>query len=270
MFKIALCAAILAIAYAEDGIVYLMDPTGKSGVTGTVRFLKLPSGINVIGDIRGLTPGKHGFHIHQEGNIQPSCLAAGGHFNPFNKQHGGPDDSDRHVGDLGNIEADQNGVAHIDFRDTKISFEGATSILGRSIVVHEKVDDLGKGGHPDSLKTGNAGGRLACGVVGVVTVLTLSAGGHFNPFNKQHGGPEDSDRHVGDLGNIEADQNGVAVFDFLDTKISFDGMTSILGRSAVVHEKVDDLGKGGHPDSLKTGNAGGRLACGVVGVVTTQ
>ncbi|XP_072398744.1 superoxide dismutase [Cu-Zn]-like isoform X2 [Diabrotica undecimpunctata] len=170
MIKIALCAAILAIAYAEEGTVYLFDPTGKSGVSGNVRFLQLPNGINVVGEIRGLPPGKHGFHIHQEGNISPSCLAAGGHFNPFDKHHGGPDDADRHVGDLGNIEADKNGVALIDFHDNKISFDGKTSIYGRSVVVHEKVDDLGKGGHPDSLKTGNAGGRLACGVVGVVTV----------------------------------------------------------------------------------------------------
>ncbi|XP_072398743.1 superoxide dismutase [Cu-Zn]-like isoform X1 [Diabrotica undecimpunctata] len=172
MIKIALCAAILAIAYAEEGTVYLFDPTGKSGVSGNVRFLQLPNGINVVGEIRGLPPGKHGFHIHQEGNISPSCLAAGGHFNPKKKLHGGPDDSvdHRHIGDLGNIEADENGIAFFNFIDSIISFKGETNIIGRSVVVHEKEDDLGKGGHPDSLQTGNAGGRLACGVIGVKTI----------------------------------------------------------------------------------------------------
>jgi len=73
----------------------------------------------------------------------------------------------RHAGDLGNIAAGDNGVAHVDLLDTHIPLHGPGSILGRAVVVHEKVDDLGKGGNEDSLKTGNAGGRLACGIIAI-------------------------------------------------------------------------------------------------------
>ncbi|KAG0453801.1 hypothetical protein HPP92_025105 [Vanilla planifolia] len=89
---------------------------------------------------------------------------------------------------------------------------------------------------------------------------------HFNPNNLTHGGPEDSIRHAGDLGNIFANSDGVAEATIVDTQIPLSGPTAIIGRSFVVHELEDDLGKGGKELSLSTGNAGGRLACGVVGL----
>lgn len=89
------------------------------------------------------------------------------YFFYFQKNHGAPIDTERHVGDLGNIEADGTGVATINFTDKVIDLEGAHNIIGRAVVVHEKEDDLGKGGQPDSLTTGNAGGRVACGVIGI-------------------------------------------------------------------------------------------------------
>lgn len=95
-------------------------------------------------------------------------MTAGAHYNPEGKTHGGPLDEIRHIGDLGNIEADENGDAHYEYEDHFIKIVGPTNnVVGRAMVVHEKVDDLGKGGNEDSLKTGNAGGRLACGVIGV-------------------------------------------------------------------------------------------------------
>lgn len=87
----------------------------------------------------------------------------------FQKTHGAPSDDVRHVGDLGNIEADEKGYAKIEMTDKIISLNsGETNILGRAIVVHTGEDDLGRGGHPDSLTTGNAGGRVACGIIGIL------------------------------------------------------------------------------------------------------
>ncbi|KAK2558081.1 Superoxide dismutase [Cu-Zn] [Acropora cervicornis] len=72
-----------------------------------------------------------------------------------------------HHGDLGNIIANEQGVAKVDMTDKLVSLVGKDSVVGRTIVVHEKADDLGKGGNEESTKTGNAGGRLACGVIGI-------------------------------------------------------------------------------------------------------
>ena len=121
--------------------------------------------------IKGLKPGKHGFHIHEAGNLSEGCGSCCSHFNPLGKNHGGLDGGlNRHLGDLGNIEADKNGncettmyVKHLRLRGNKYN------IMGRSIVVHADPDDLGKGGNPESLKTGNAGKRIGCAVIGYKT-----------------------------------------------------------------------------------------------------
>lgn len=94
----------------------------------------------------------------------------------------------------------------------------------------------------------------------------MSAGPHFNPAGKEHGGPTYEVRHAGDLGNITADDSGVAKIDIVDKQISLSGNLSILGRTVVVHADEDDLGDGGHELSKTTGNAGARLACGVIGI----
>jgi Cu-Zn family superoxide dismutase len=74
----------------------------------------------------------------------------------------------RHVGDLGNVQTDVNGIATVNIKDKHIALQGEHSILGRCLVVHEKADDLGRGGDDESKKTGNAGKRLACGIIGIV------------------------------------------------------------------------------------------------------
>ena len=151
--------------------ICIMHPDGDSGVKGLVKFVQQPGKITKItAEITGLTPGKHGFHIHQFGNLTQGCKTAGPHYNPFNKEHGGPGMEERHVGDLGNVIAGEDGKALYETEtdlELDIHLSGDLSVLGRSCVVHENEDDLGLGGHELSKVTGNAGGRLACGVIGI-------------------------------------------------------------------------------------------------------
>lgn len=121
----------------------------------------------MTGEVTGLKAGLHGFHIHEFGDNTNGCMSAGPHFNPHGKEHGGPTHEIRHAGDLGNVIADDSGVAKVDLADKQISLSGKLSILGRTVVVHADVDDLGDGGHELSKSTGNAGARLACGVIGI-------------------------------------------------------------------------------------------------------
>jgi len=143
---------------------------GDSNVAGTVTFTQeSESSPTLISfNIRGNDPNaQRGMHIHEFGDNTNGCTSAGPHFNPFKKSHGAPGDEERHVGDLGNISTDAQGNAVGELTDRLIKLIGPESILGRTIVVHGGTDDLGKGGHPESLKTGNAGPRPACGVIGI-------------------------------------------------------------------------------------------------------
>jgi Cu-Zn family superoxide dismutase len=137
--------------------------SGASGkVAGTIHFHKQPAGVHVQGRITGLTSGAHGFHIHEFGDCSAADFtSAGSHFNPTNEPHGARTDAKRHVGDMGNIDAGADGSATVDYTDNELRFDGMRSILGRGVIVHEKADDF------KTQPTGNAGGRLACGVVGV-------------------------------------------------------------------------------------------------------
>uniref|UniRef100_A0A7D7PEY2 Superoxide dismutase [Cu-Zn] n=1 Tax=Liposcelis entomophila TaxID=550478 RepID=A0A7D7PEY2_9NEOP len=123
--------------------------------------------VEISGTVFGLTPGLHGFHVHQNGSVDDNCAAAGPHFNPNNNTHGAPVDMIRHAGDLGNIIADAHGIAPLRIFDPYVSLLPGNPllILGKAIVVHEKEDDLGKGPDDESKKTGNAGKRLACCVI---------------------------------------------------------------------------------------------------------
>ncbi|XP_043673374.1 superoxide dismutase [Cu-Zn]-like isoform X3 [Vespula pensylvanica] len=138
-------------------------------ISGDITITQsLPNGpVKLSGKVNGLTEGLHGFHIHEKGDIKEGCTSTGAHFNPENNIHGAPEDTVRHVGDLGNIRANADGEAVIDITDTIISLTGPNSILGRAIVVHSDEDDLGKGNNTLSLSTGNAGGRWACGIIGI-------------------------------------------------------------------------------------------------------
>ncbi len=142
--------------------VAVLFPTKGNDVKGRVTFTHTSEGIHVHAEISGLSPGEHGFHIHEFGVWSPDGKAAGNHFNPTNAPHAGPHSAKRHVGDLGNVTANANGNAVYDLDDPHLNFHGALSILGRGVIVHEKADDLKTQQPP-----GNAGGRLAVGVIGV-------------------------------------------------------------------------------------------------------
>jgi Cu-Zn family superoxide dismutase len=150
---------------AEQGIgkaIAVVSPTQGSKAKGIVTFTKVDNGIKVVADLEGLTPGLHGFHVHQYGD----CTAlngdsAGGHFNPEGMQHGAPAAKDRHVGDLGNLAAVADGKAHLEWTDPLLSLEGRDSIIGRSVIVHGNADDL------TSQPAGNSGPRIGCGVIGI-------------------------------------------------------------------------------------------------------
>ena len=117
----------------------------------------------IYGRINGLAPGIHGMHIHEFGDLSDGCDSAGGHYNPDGVDHG--DLEKGHVGDLGNITAGNNGIAQFKIEAKRVDLTGDRSVVGRALVVHADEDDLGKGGDEESLKTGNAGDRLGCGVI---------------------------------------------------------------------------------------------------------
>ncbi|NNL66871.1 MAG: superoxide dismutase family protein [Myxococcales bacterium] len=141
--------------------IAVMQPTEGSQARGIVTFTRVADGVRVEADFTGLTPGKHGFHVHQWGDVSGSDgKSAGGHFDPHGAEHALPAGEPRHVGDLGNLEADASGAARYERVDSLLAFRGTNSIVGRGLIVHALEDD---GGQP----TGNAGARVAMGVIGI-------------------------------------------------------------------------------------------------------
>ena len=140
-----------------------LSPTEGNTVRGTVTFTQEGGGVRIVAELAGLTPGDHGFHIHETGDCSArDAASAGDHFNPAGAPHGPPDAQARHVGDLGNITADASGNARYDRVDARLSLEGEQSVVGRAIVVHAGADDL------TSQPAGNAGPRAACGVIALL------------------------------------------------------------------------------------------------------
>lgn len=172
MFKLSSTAAALLITIAavsqtlsaaENNITKasaFLHPTKGNQVQGKVTFTAVNGGVKIVADVDNLTPGKHGFHIHEFGDCSaPDGSSAGGHFNPGGMKHGAPDSLERHAGDLGNIVADGKGHAHYEVVDKVIKLNGPHSIVGRSVVVHALPDDF------VTQPTGNSGGRVACGII---------------------------------------------------------------------------------------------------------
>ena len=141
----------------------VLKPTQGNAAVGIVSFRQDGDGVMVTANVSGLTPGAHGFHIHEKGDCSaPDATSAGGHFNPTAKPHGNPDLADHHGGDMPQLVADASGNARLTARLAGLSVsEGTASILGRGVIVHAAPDDF------KTQPTGNSGARIACGVIAV-------------------------------------------------------------------------------------------------------
>ncbi|ADD73819.1 superoxide dismutase [Lymantria xylina nucleopolyhedrovirus] len=147
--------AICVLSGDASGVVYFDQPTAA-------HFVRMS------GYVLGLPRGLHGFHVHEFGDASNGCTSAGEHFNPTKRDHGAPDAEIRHVGDLGNLKsAGRDALTEVSLTDGVVTLYGPHSIIGRSLVVHTDRDDLGLTDHPLSKTTGNSGGRLACGIIGI-------------------------------------------------------------------------------------------------------
>ena len=149
--------------------IAVIQPTTGNETAGIVTFTATDGGVKVTADVSGLAPGKHGFHIHEFGDISDSAKAmnTGGHYDPEGTHHhalvdaGQPDSMPHHAGDMGNLVADSAAKAHLEIMLQGVSLMGpANPIVGRAVIIHAKSDD---GGQP----VGNAGGRVGQGVIGI-------------------------------------------------------------------------------------------------------
>lgn len=139
-----------------------LAPASKSKVTGTITFKQTADGVEATANIENLTPGEHAWHVHEKGDCSaPDATSAGGHFNPENHKHGAPDAAEHHAGDFGNLTAGKDGkaTATLTIKGVTLDPSGATSLINKGFIVHEKKDDF------KTQPTGNAGGRVACGVI---------------------------------------------------------------------------------------------------------
>jgi Cu-Zn family superoxide dismutase len=142
--------------------VAVLEPTQGNNAAGTVWFTSGPGGVTVKASLKGLAAGNHGFHVHEFGDCTAADGAsAGGHFNPKGSPHGAPTDAARHAGDLGNVQAAADGTATLEWKDSAMKLDGPDGVIGHAVIVHASPDDM------KTQPTGNAGGRVACGVIGV-------------------------------------------------------------------------------------------------------
>lgn len=141
----------------------VLASASDSKVSGELSFAPTDQGVHITGRITGLKPDStHGFHIHEHGDCStPDASSAGGHFNPTQQPHGHPAQGQRHAGDLPNQTANAEGVVTVDVlaHDVKLGTGGSTDILGGAVIVHAQPDDY------SSQPSGNAGARIACGVI---------------------------------------------------------------------------------------------------------
>lgn len=135
-------------------------------VSGFVTLATRNDGrVFIYGRLDGLQ-GEHGMHIHDYGNLGDGCRATGSHYNPWRNGHGGRDSQEKHAGDLGNLKF-VNRTASLKMETSSFSLSGTRSVVGRSLVIHQRADDLGVGGHPASRVNGASGERLACCIIAI-------------------------------------------------------------------------------------------------------
>ena len=139
-----------------------LQPTTGNTTSGSASFTQVGDKVHLVANVTGLTPGQeHGFHVHEAGDCSSGDgMSAKGHFNPYGKPHGSPASAERHAGDMPALRADAGGNARIDTTLDAMSVKpGPASVVGRGLIVHASPDDY------KTQPTGNAGARLACGVI---------------------------------------------------------------------------------------------------------
>lgn len=138
-----------------------LSPTSGSSASGTVTFTEMQDGsVQVKVALTGVPAGRHGFHVHDKGDCGDNGNAAGGHFNPAGVAHGAPNAAAHHAGDFGNVDADANGNVNATLTMHGVTVSaGPNSVVGHAVILHANSDDL------TTQPTGNAGARIACGLV---------------------------------------------------------------------------------------------------------
>jgi len=141
-----------------------LKPTAGNTAAGTVTFTQTGDKLKVTLTATGVPAGLHGFHVHETGDCSaPDAMSAGGHFNPAGVSHGGPGAGAKHAGDFGNVTANESGNVSFELEvpvaQLTVTAGAAHNVVGRGIILHAAPDDL------TTQPTGNAGKRLACGVV---------------------------------------------------------------------------------------------------------
>jgi len=166
VLTVACCAALFSgcamMEEKEPTASATLEPRSGSNVSGALTFTQIGDVVRVTGEIKGHTKGPKGYHIHEKGDCSDDkAMSTGGHFNPYKSKHGGPYEPVKHAGDMGNIVFNDQGVAKVNFTvgDISVSKDAPNGIIGRAFIVHAEVDDL------KTDPTGNAGGRVACGVI---------------------------------------------------------------------------------------------------------
>lgn len=146
----------------QQAVAKLQPTAGHEGASGMVTFTQEEGGVRIDADVSGLEPGMHGFHVHEFGDLTADDgTSLGGHFNPTEEPHAGPEAEERHAGDLGNIEVGDDGTGTYSRVDPRLSLSGEHSIIGRGFVIHAGQDDL------TTQPTGDAGARVLVGVIAV-------------------------------------------------------------------------------------------------------
>jgi Cu-Zn family superoxide dismutase len=183
VMTVACCAVLFSgcamMEEKEPTATATLEPRSGSTVSGNLTFTQIGDVVRVTGVIKGHTKGTKGFHIHEKGDCSDDKgLNTGGHFNPHQSKHGGPYEPVKHAGDLGNITFNDAGVANINFTvgDISVTRDRPDGIIGRAVIVHAATDDL------KTDPTGNAGGRVACGVIVGGDADSSQGGMKYQPY----------------------------------------------------------------------------------------